>query len=88
MYQEAAQKLNNHADEIDGYAAALAQLSDDMGGVGWGAEVTEPLAEMRVALGQVSTVYSDLAEQILAEGNRVNDAYDEAPWAPDKAALV
>lgn len=88
VYDQAAQELNNHGDEAEGYQQALAQLGDEMGGAGWGAEVHAPLSEMHTQLAQVAGRYRDLAEQIKHQGDQVNDAYDEAPWAPDKHALV
>lgn len=88
VYQDAAAQLHNHADEVEGYQNALTMLGDEMEAEGWGAEVHTPLSEMHTSLQQVAGRYRDLAEQIKQQGDNVNDAYDDAPWAPDKAALT
>jgi len=88
VYQQAVVQLHNHADEVDGYMNALSLLGDEMAGVGWGAEVHGPLTDMRNSLQQVAGRYRDLAERIQKQGDAVNDAYDDAPWAPDRAVLL
>lgn len=88
VYQQAVVQLHNHADEVDGYMHALSLLGDEMAGVGWGAEVHGPLTDMRTSLQQVAGRYRDLAERIQQQGDAVNDAYDDAPWAPDRSVLV
>lgn len=87
-YQQGAATLNNHADEVDGYDTALSGLGQDMESVGWGAEVHGPLSDMHTKLQNVSARYRDLAENVKHQGDSVNDAYDDAPWAPDRAALT
>jgi len=88
VYQQAAQKLTKEADEIEQYNRAFQELADAMEAVGWGAEAHGPLADLRTTFEQVTAQYRELAEQMRHQGDQVNDAYDQAPWAPDRRVLV
>ena len=88
VYQQAAQKLTKEADEIEQYNRAFQELADAMESVGWGAEAHGPLADLRTTFEQVTAQYRELAEQMRHQGDQVNDAYDQAPWAPDRRVLV
>ena len=88
VYQQAAQKLTKEADEIEQYNRAFQELADAMEAVGWGAEAHGPLADLRTTFEQVTAHYRELAEQMRHQGDQVNDAYDQAPWAPDRRVLV
>lgn len=87
-YQQAVATLHNHADEIEGFNTALSGLGQDMDAAGWGSEVHGDLGDMHSQLASITARYRDLAEDVKAQGDAVNDAYDNAPWAPDKAALT
>ena len=88
VYQQAAQKLTKEADEIEQYNRAFQELADAMEAVGWGVEAHGPLADLRTTFEQVTAQYRELAEQMRHQGDQVNDAYDQAPWAPDRRVLV
>lgn len=88
VYQQAVQKLTKEADEIEQYNRAFQELADAMEAVGWGVEAHGPLADLRTTFEQVTAQYRELAEQMRHQGDQVNDAYDQAPWAPDRRVLV
>lgn len=88
VYEQGAAKLAAAADEIDVYRRNLAAFRSAMDGRKWGAGVTGPIGEMDVELAAAAAAYRGLAEQILAEGNKVKDAYDQHPDVPKDAALV
>lgn len=88
VYESGASEMHNHADEVDGYEKALTGLGQDMQTVGWGAVVHAPLADMHTKLQSVSGRYRNLAETVKHQGDTVNDAYDEAPWSPDRDVLT
>lgn len=88
VYQEQSGELTNHADEVDGYRQAISQLADELESRGWGADVHGALSDMQTSLSTVASRYRDTAEDITQQGDAASDAYDDAPWAPDRDVLV
>lgn len=87
MYDQVAEKMQQRAEAIDQYRSELAVLGDGLFNKGWGAEVTGPLSDMSGTLGEAAAEYRDLAISIRQQGDNVAGAYDQAPYAPDRAAL-
>lgn len=88
LYQQQSGELTNHAEEVDGYRQAISQLADELESRGWGSEVHGALSDMQTSLSTVASRYRDTAEDIHQQGDAASDAYDDAPWAPDRDALV
>lgn len=88
MYDRAAEDLHRQAANIDSYCEDLAQLSDLLSGRGWGDEVTGPAGTMSGELVEAAGVMRDVANRMRHQGDNVRDAYEKAPFAPDKGELV
>jgi len=87
-YGRAAQELRTAADEVDSYVAELAVFGDEMAARGWGPKVSGPCADIGRVLNDAAGAYRDSADSTESGGRDVGGAYDDAPSAPDKDALV
>lgn len=88
MYHKAAEDLHRNAADIDTYNEDLKVSSDDLKNRGYGTEVTGPLADMAGSLQEAAGIMRDVATSMADQGGNVARAYEAAPFAPDRSALV
>lgn len=88
VYQEAVEQLIRQADECARYRQELSAFADTLAGKGWGEQVTGPVQDMHSRLSAAEGKYRDLAAQMGQQGNRGNEAYDQAPWVPGPEAVM
>lgn len=87
MYEQQAEELIRQAENIESYRTDLSQFADGLAGRGWGNEVTGPVADMDGDLAEAAATLRELAHAIKEQGDAVRNAYENAPYAPDKEAL-
>lgn len=87
MYAREADDLVRRADDIASYRRDLAEFADGLS-PNWGNEVVGPVQEMDEPLLTAENELLVVANLVKQQGDAAAEAYEQAPFAPDRDVLV
>lgn len=87
MYAREAEDLQRRADDIASYRRDLTEFADGLS-TDWGTEVVGPVQEMDEPLLTAENELLVVANLVKQQGDAAAEAYEQAPFAPDRDVLV
>ncbi len=87
MYAREAEDLQRRADDIASYRRDLTEFADGLS-ADWGTEVVGPVQEMDEPLLTAENELLVVANLVKQQGDAAAEAYEKAPFAPDRDVLV